>query len=155
MTTMTYPDIAPAFAAPRVSRAALWTSRVLFTLAVLFLLFDLTMKFLVTPESVEGTKALGWPQGAVQPLGIIQGICIALLLIPRTAPFGALLLTGYLGGAVAAHVRVQNPLFSHILSPVYVAVCIWLPLYLRDPRVRGVLRSGDAWWKAPAMARRR
>ncbi len=111
----------------------------LFTIAAMFLLMDLTMKFFTTPESVAGTAALGWPEGAVRPLGIIQGCCVALLLVPRTAPLGAVLLTAYLGGAVATHVRVQNPLFTHILFPVYIAALIWLPLYLRDPRVRRVL----------------
>jgi hypothetical protein len=136
-----------------LSAPALWTSRILFALSVLFLVFDVTMKFLATPEAVAGTAALGWPQAVAPPLGVIQGVCVALLLVPRTAPFGALLLTGYLGGAVAAHVRIQNPLFSHVLFPTYVAVLVWLPLYLRDPRVRGVLRAGDAWWKAPSAER--
>jgi hypothetical protein len=134
-----------------ISRPTLWTSRVLFTLAVLFLLMDLTMKFLTTPESVAGTAALGWPEGAVRPLGIIQGCCVALLLVPRTAPLGALLLTGYLGGAVATHVRVQNPLFTHILFPVYIAALIWLPLFLRDGRVRRALDGGRSWWQAPTV----
>lgn len=121
------------------SRARVWTARVLFALAMLFLLFDTTMKFFTTPEAVAGTVALGWPAGAVQPIGVIQAVCVLLLLIPRTAPLGALFLTGYLGGAVATHVRVQNPLFTHVLFPVYIAVLVWLPLYLRDPRVRAVL----------------
>lgn len=142
MSSHSYPTLNP-------SRAALWTGRVLFAMAVLFLLFDLSMKFMQTPEAIEGTAALGWPIGAIKPLGVIQGVCMLLLLIPRTAPIGAMLMTAYLGGAVATHVRIQNPLFSHILFPVYVAVLIWLPLYLRDPRVRGVLRAGRSWWQAP------
>ncbi len=121
------------------SRATVWTGRVLFALAVLFMLFDTTMKFFTTPEAVAGTEALGWPTGAVRPLGAIEAACVLLLLIPRTAPLGALFLTGYLGGAVATHVRVQNPLFTHVLFPVYIAILVWLPLYLRDPRVRAVL----------------
>lgn len=131
------------------SRAARWTGRVMFTIALLFLLMDLTMKFIVTPEAVTATEALGWSASAVWPLGVIEAICLLLLLVPRTAPFGALLLTAYLGGAVATHVRVQNPLFTHVLFPVYVAVFVWLPLYLRDPRVRTVTRGGRAWWQAP------
>jgi hypothetical protein len=124
---------------PSSSRATVWVGRALFALAVLFMVFDTTMKFLATPEAVAGTEALGWPTGAVRPLGVIEAGCVLLLLIPRTAPLGALFLTGYLGGAVATHVRVQNPLFTHILFPVYIAVLVWLPLYLRDPRVRAVL----------------
>lgn len=122
------------------SRATTWTARVLFTLVVLFLLMDIGFKFFQTPEAIEGTTALGFPLGAVRPLGVLELVCLVLLLIPRTAPFGALLWTGYLGGAVAIHLRVQNPLFTHLLFPVYVAAAIWLVLYLRDPRVRQVLR---------------
>jgi hypothetical protein len=121
------------------SRGKRWTAYTLFAVVVLFLIMDITFKFVQTPESVAGTAALGFPVSAVQPLGVIELVCLILLLVPRTAPLGALLWTAYLGGAVAIHVRIQNPLFTHILFPVYIATAIWLSLYLRDPRVRRIL----------------
>lgn len=121
------------------SRAVIWTSRLLLGIVVLFLIVDIGFKFVRTPEAVAGTEALGFPIAAVTTLALIELVCLVVLLIPRTAPLGALLWTAYLGGAVAIHVRVQNPLFTHVLFPVYVAVFIWLALYLRDPRVRRIL----------------
>ena len=108
-------------------------------LAVLFLTFDLVMKFLVTPEAVEASAALGWQMHNVPILGMIEIVCLALYLIPRTAPLGAILWTGYLGGAIVTHFRLDNPLLTHTLFPIYVAALIWGGLYLRDPRVRAVL----------------
>ena len=108
-------------------------------LAVLFLTFDLVMKFLVTPEAVEASAALGWQMDNVPILGMIEIVCLALYLIPRTAPLGAILWTGYLGGAIATHLRVDNPLFSHTIFPIYVAAFIWGGLYLRDARVRALI----------------
>ena len=72
-------------------------------------------------------------------LGAIELVCLTLYLIPRTAPLGAVLWTGYLGGAIATHLRIDNPLFSHILFPIYVAAFIWGGLYLRDARVRAAI----------------
>ncbi|MDQ3281763.1 MAG: DoxX family protein [Acidobacteriota bacterium] len=128
-------------AAPELdrSRAALWTGRVLFTLSVLFLAFDAAMKILQPAAAVAGTTQLGYSANVLLPLGIIQVVCLALYLIPRTAVLGAILWTGYLGGAVATHVRIGNPLFSHILFPVYVAALLWGALWLRDRRVRALL----------------
>ena len=108
-------------------------------LAVLFLTFDLVMKFLVTPEAVEASAALGWQMHTIPILGMIEIVCLALYLIPRTAPLGAILWTGYLGGAIATHLRVDNPLFSHTIFPIYVAAFIWGGLYLRDARVRALI----------------
>jgi hypothetical protein len=110
-------------------------------LAVLFLLFDTTVKLLMSREAVEGTVQLGWQAHHLPILGAIEVVCLLLYLVPRTAPIGALLWTGYLGGAIATHLRVDNPLFSHILFPTYVAALIWGGLYLRDERVRNVLRA--------------
>jgi len=90
---------------------------------------------------IEGTVQLGYPASTVLPIGLILLACAIIYAIPRTAPLGAVLLTGYLGGAIATHVRVGNPLFTHELFPIYVAAFIWGGLYLRDPRVRAVLRS--------------
>jgi hypothetical protein len=126
-------------AANDVSRKAIWTSRILGGLAVLFLLFDAIGKVMRPVQVVEGTTQLGWPVGVILPLGIIQLVCLALYLIPRTSVLGAILWTGYLGGAVATHVRIGNPLFSHILFPTYIALLLWGALWLRDRRVRALL----------------
>lgn len=117
----------------------MWIGRILSGLAVAFLLFDGVMKFFMDklpPEALEAGAALQWPIEKMPLVGTILLICLVLHLIPRTAIFGAILLTGYLGGAVASHVRVGNPLFTHTLFPIYVAVFIWLGLYLRDSRVK-------------------
>ena len=112
---------------------------VLFGLAVLFLAFDSVGKLLQLPQVVEGTAALGYPVSVIVPLGMIQLACLILLLVPRTSVIGAVLLTGYLGGAIATHVRLGNPLFTHVLFPIYVAALVWGGLYLLDARVRVLL----------------
>ena len=83
--------------------------------------------------------ALGYPPGSVQGIGIIELVCLVLYMVPRTSVLGGLLLTGYLGGAIATHVRVSNPLFTHTLFPVYVALVLWGGLYLREKRLRALL----------------
>ena len=117
-----------------------WAGRILTGIAVLFLTFDLAMKLAGAKEAVDGTVKLGWQPHHLPILGGLQLVCLVLYLIPRTAPLGAVLWTGYLGGAVATHLRVDDPLFSHTLFPVYVAALIWGGLYLRDARVREALR---------------
>ena len=89
--------------------------------------------------AMDGTTELGYPAGVVLPLGIIQIVCLLLYVVPRTSVLGAVLWTGYLGGAIATHVRLGNPLFSHVLFPVYVALLLWGGLWLRDRRLRGML----------------
>ncbi|HUR81966.1 MAG TPA: DoxX family protein [Thermoanaerobaculia bacterium] len=122
-----------------VTTAQRRTGIALSTLAVLFLLFDAIGK-LVRPQAViEGTTQLGYPASVIIPLGIIQIICLILYIVPRTSLTGALLWTGYLGGAVATHVRIGNPLFSHILFPTYIALLLWLGLWLREQRLRALL----------------
>ena len=113
----------------------LWTGRTLSGLAVLFLLFDSAGKLLEVQPVIDGTRQLGYPRDIVFTLGVILLSCLVIYLIPRTSVLGALLLTGYLGGAVATHARVENPLFSHTLFPVYVAMLIWGGLVLRDARL--------------------
>src|SRR3954467_12379614 len=127
--------------APRadISKAARWTGRVLSGIAVLFLTFDLGLKLSGAKEAVEGTTRLGWQPHHLPILGVIQIVCLIVYLIPRTAPFGAVLWTGYLGGAIATHLRLDNPLFTHVLFPVYVAALLWGGLYLRDARVRAAI----------------
>jgi hypothetical protein len=94
------------------------------------------MKLVKPAIVVNATVQLGYPEGVILPLGIILLGCVILYLIPPTSVLGAILLTGYLGGAVATQVRVGNPLFSHILFPSYVGMLLWGGLWLRDPRLR-------------------
>ena len=122
-----------------ISRKQLWAGRVLSGLAVLFLLFDAIGKLMQPVQVIEGTTQLGWPASVILPLGIIQVICLILYLFPRTSVLGAILWTGYLGGAVATHVRLGNPLFSHILFPTYIAALLWGGLWLRDRRLRALV----------------
>jgi hypothetical protein len=125
------------------SGAQLWTGRVLTGLAVLFLTFDAGMKLFRLAPAVQGTLELGYPESVIFWLGALQVICLALYLVPRTALLGAVLWTGYLGGAIASHVRLQHPLFSHVLFPVYVALLLWGGLCLRRPRVLAFLMSKE------------
>ncbi len=127
-----------------ISKRSIWIGRVLGGLAVLFLLFDGGMKFFMDklpPEALEAGAALQWPIERMPTVGAILLVCLVLHVVPRTALVGAVLLTGYLGGAVASHVRVANPLFSHTLFPIYVGILVWLGLYLRDARLRTALRE--------------
>lgn len=113
-----------------------WGGYILSGLAVLFLLFDSLGKLTKPAMVVEGTLELGYPESTITGIGVTLLICILLYIWPRTAILGAILLTGFLGGAVATHVRVGNPVFSHVLFPVYLGVFIWGGLYLRDKAVR-------------------
>ncbi len=122
-----------------IPRGSVLAGRVLSTLAVLFLLFDAVGKLMRPVQVIEGTTELGWPVSVILPLGIIQAVLVVLYVVPRTSVFAAILWTGYLGGAVATHVRIGNPLFSHILFPTYVAALLWLGLWLRDRRLRALL----------------
>jgi hypothetical protein len=123
-------------AGSRLQRSA---GQALSGLAVLFLLFDSAGKLLQVQPVIDGTLQLGYPRDSVFGLGVILLLCVIAYVIPRTSALGALLLTGYLGGAVATHVRVANPLFSHVLFPTYVAALLWGGLILRDARLRALL----------------
>lgn len=137
------PFVAPAArlasAAPALSKLRVRSGRVLSGLALAFLSFDCALKLLALAPAVQGTRELGYPEHSVQTIGIIQLVCVALYAVPRSAALGAILLTGYLGGAIATHVRLDNPLFSHILFPLYIAALVWGGLYLRDPRLSVLL----------------
>src|SRR5215475_863371 len=124
---------------PAPSKAALWTGRVFSTLVVLFLLFDSVMKFLKPLPVVQGFAQYGISMNLCIPIGLILLICTLLYVIPVTSVLGAILLTGYLGGAVFANLRIAMPLFSFLLAPVYVGIFLWLALYLRDPRLRALV----------------
>ena len=121
---------------PAITR---WPGRVLTAIPVAFMLFDATIKFAHIPEVAEGSLRLGWPTGLNPVLGLIILGCLALYLWPRTAALGATLFTGYLGGAVATHLRVGDPLATHVLFPVYVGALFWAGLALRDGRVRALV----------------
>jgi len=109
-------------------------------LVIAFLLLDAAMKLLAVPQVLEAGAQLGFPGAPMaRGLGILLLVCTLLYIAPRTALLGAVLLTGYLGGAVATHLRLGNPLFSHTLFGVYVGVAMWVGLYLREPRLRAVL----------------
>jgi hypothetical protein len=120
-------------------RGRVWTGRVLSGLASAFLLFDAAMKLILLPPVVKATREIGFSEGSVFGIGATLLVCVAVYLVPRTALIGAVLLTGYLGGAIATNVRIGAPLFTHVLAPIYTAVFIWGGLYLRDGRVRALL----------------
>ena len=137
-TTATIHASKDAQSAP-LSKGRLWTGRIMSALPALFLLIDGVGKLVKPAPVVQGTVQLGYPESVLLGLGIVLLSCTVLYVIPRTAILGAILLTGYLGGAIATHVRVGSPLFSHILFPVYLAVLIWGGLYLRDERLRALI----------------
>jgi len=124
---------------PASSRSRL-VGRVLSFIAIAFLTFDVAIKFSGARMAVEGTVQLGYQPHHLPIIGMLGLLCLVLYAIPRTAPLGAVLWTGYLGGAIATHLRLDNPLFTHVLFPIYVAALIWGGLYLRDARVRALLR---------------
>jgi hypothetical protein len=114
--------------------------RILTGLAIAFLTFDVVIKLLGVKEAVQGTVDLGYKPHHLPIIGALGLVCLILYVIPRTAPLGAILWTGYLGGAVASNLRLDAPLFSHTLFPIYIAALIWGGLYLRDARVRALVR---------------
>lgn len=129
---------AATLAAPS-SKIGIRAGQVIGGLAVLFMLFDGGIHVAKIPPVVEAFQQLGYPVSASVPLGIIEVVGLALYLFRRTSLLGAVLLTGYLGGAVAIHLRIGSPLFSHLLFPVYVGAMLWIALYLRDERVRALV----------------
>ena len=110
--------------------------QVLSGLAVLFLLFDGIAKLLQLQAVIDATVELGYPRDIALTLGVILLTCVVLYVVPQTSVLGAILLTAYLGGAVATHVRIGNPLFSHVLFPTYLGAFLWAGLILRDERLR-------------------
>lgn len=128
-----------------VSKKALWAGRIISALPILFLLIDGIMKLFKPALVVEATVQLGYPETIIIPLGIVLTACTVLYLIPRTAVLGAILLTGYLGGAVATHVRLSQGIFPATF-PIIMGVLVWGGLWLRDNSVRSLIplrRQGD------------
>lgn len=116
------------------SKAKLWTGYIFTALIALFMTFDAVIHILKPAPVVEGFAKTGYPLSVSVPLGIVVLCCVALYLFPRTAVLGAILLTGYFGGAVATHVRIEAPLFECIF-PVLFGVITWVGIYLREPRL--------------------
>jgi len=112
---------------------------VLTALAALFLTFDWIIKLLALPIAIQANAQLGYRAETVVWIGVIELVCLGLYLLPRTSVLGAVLMTGYLGGAIASHMRVGDPLFSHTLFPTYIALVLWGGVYLREPRLRALL----------------
>jgi hypothetical protein len=121
---------------PKTSKGMLWTGRIISGLVILFLLFDAMGKIVKAAPVVEGTARVGYPVSEIVPIGITLLLCVVVYLIPRTSILGAILLTGYLGGATATMVRVQDPLF---LMPAGFGVLVWGGLYFRDEALRSLI----------------
>jgi len=131
----------PALPEPRASSAALRGGRILTALPVLFMAFDAVAKLVHIPQVAAASAQLGWPDALNPVLAVLILLLLALYLWPRTAVLGATLFTGYLGGAVAIHARVGDPLLTHTLFPVYVGGLFWVGLSLRDAGLRALLAT--------------
>jgi DoxX-like family len=121
-----------------ISKASLWTGRVISGVVVLFLLFDGITKLLKVPQVVDATIRIGFPVTTIVGIGITLLVCTAIYAIPKTSILGVILLTGYLGGATAAQLRAGSPVFE-TLFPVIFGVLAWFGIYLRDHRLRALL----------------
>ena len=122
-----------------ISTTAVWTGRVLSAVAAVFLLFDAAIHIARPAPVVAAFAELGYPVGLSLALGVIELACLVVYVVPRTAVLGAILETGYLGGAVASKVRIEDPLFSSVLFGVYFGILVWGGLYLRDERLRSLI----------------
>lgn len=120
------------------SKAALWTGRVISILVILDYLMSGGFGVFKPPVAVQGSLAMGFPESTLVPTGVTLIVCTILYAVPQTSILGAILITGYLGGAVAAHVRIGDPAFDTIF-PVILGVLTWGGLYLREPRLRSLL----------------
>lgn len=120
----------------------IWIGRVFSGIAVAFLLFDVSGKLLRVAPVMEGSLALGYPASTVVPIGVLLLSGVVLYVIPRTSLLGAIYLAAYLGGAVASHYRMGNPLATHVLFPVYVAALLWGGLALRNSTLLSLLLGG-------------
>jgi DoxX-like family len=124
-----------------ISKSALWTGRVMSGLVIAFLLFDSVIKLIPLDVVTETMNQLGYSASPTlaRGLGVLTLVCVGLYAYPRTAVLGAILLTGLFGGAMATHLRVESPLFSHLLFGLYLGLLVWGGLYLRDPRLRALI----------------
>ncbi len=122
-----------------ISKSRLWTARIMSGIVILFMLFDSIGKFFQPVQVVEGTLELGYQAHHIATMGILGLLSIVLYAIPRTSILGAIILTGYFGGAIATHFRLDNPLFSHLLFPVYLAILAWGGIWLRNANLRNLI----------------
>ena len=121
------------------SNAALWTGRIMSGLVIAFMLLDGAMKLVQLDVVVTTSEQMGIPGSLARTLGVIGLICTLLYAVPRTSVLGAILLTGYLGGAIASHLRLGDPIFTHTLFGLYLGLLAWGGLYLRDARLRALI----------------
>ena len=131
MTTLTDSEVP--------TKGARWAGYLLTALVAAFLTFDATIKLMVIQPVVDSFARLGLPADLPRTIGALEAALVIVYLVPRTAVLGGILLTGYLGGAIMCHVRVGDPMFSHILFPVYLGIVLWAGLYLRVIRVRHLI----------------
>lgn len=131
------PTATTTAAKPRATAARVGLALSAFT--TLFLLVDAVIHILNIEPVVEGIRDLGYPTGSAVAIGVLELACLALYVVPRTSVLGAMLLTGYLGGAVSAHFRVESPLLSTTLFPVYLGIALWAGLYLRNATLRAAV----------------
>jgi DoxX-like family len=124
-----------------VSKQALWTGRTLTILVALMLLLDCVGKFMKPPQVVDAFDKLGLPHSTIFSTGAILLVCTVIYLIPRTATIGAILLTGYLGGAISIHLRIGDGTFP-LVFPAILGALAWAGIYFRSARLRSVIRSG-------------
>lgn len=133
--TTTAPTIESRVTAP-VSKGKLWTARIMGGLVIAFMLMDSIFKLIPNDVVTAGTVELGYQAHHIPVLGVLVFMSILLFAIPRTQILGAILLTGYFGGAIATHLRLDNPLFSHILFPTYLAALAWGSIWLKNETFR-------------------
>ena len=126
------------------STIMLWTGRILSALVILFLLFDGTIKVMELDVATRTTVQLGYPESVVFGIGVLTLAIAALYAIPRTSVLGAIFLTGLLGGAIATHLRVGSPIFTHMLFGLYLGLAAWGGPLLRDDRLRAMILPWDA-----------
>jgi hypothetical protein len=139
-TASTHSISLPSPATRPVSRR--WAGRIVSGLPVAFLIFDSVIKLVKIGPVTESMARMGYPDHLARGIGLLEICCLAVYLVPRWAALGATLLTGFLGGAVATHLRLGDPLASHTLFPIYVATMLWAGLWLRDARVRALVKGG-------------
>jgi hypothetical protein len=124
-----------------LSGKAIWAGRVMSGLVILFMIFDASLKLIPLAVVTDSMIELGYPPsaGLARGLAIVILACTALYAFPRTSILGAILLTGYMGGAIASHLRIGSPLFSHVLFGLYLGLMVWGGLFFRDERVRALI----------------
>ena len=122
-----------------ISNRALWGGRLISAFAIVFLVFDGAIKLVPLAVVADTMAPLGYPANLARTLGVLTLVCTLLYAIPRTSVLGAILLTGYLGGAISTHLRVGSPLFTHTLFGAYLGLMVWGGLVLRDQRLQALL----------------